>query len=175
MHKQRYVLEVTYYFVTSSIDTSLISKLKDLPLIMSLLFRGSSGNLIDTLAVLRRKALRCGIWFQSLSLQDRILANLIQRHVKIVKNTTLATVIARIMGKLLFAIKNGFQERLVMAGRPIAEAVAMKAYSYGNKEALDWMHDMNYARYMGLTYSSIARQQTVTTGRGMKIIQRGRN
>ena len=141
---------------------------------MSLLVRKASGNLIDTLMVLRRKALRSGIWFQSLSLQDRILANLIQRHVKIVKNTTLATVIARIMGKLLSAIKNGFQDRLAMAGRPIAEAVAMKAYSYGNKQALDWIQDANYARYMGLTYSSVSSDEIVKTRSGMMIMQRVR-
>lgn len=142
---------------------------------MSLLVRRSSGNLIETLTVLRRKALRRGIWFQSLSLQDRILANLIQRHVKIVKNTTLATVIARIMGKLLAAIKNGFQDRLVKAGRPIAQAVAMKAYSYGNKQALDWIQDLNYVKYMGLTYSSVKTDENVRTRSGMMIIQKVKN
>jgi hypothetical protein len=142
---------------------------------MSLLVRKSSGNLIDTLMVLRRKALRSGIWFQSLSLQDRILANLIQRHVKIVKNTTLATVIARIMGKLMSAIRNGFQDRLAIAGRPIAEAVAMKAYSYGNKQALDWIQDTNYVRYMGLTYSSVSADTIVRTRGGMMIMQRVKN
>ena len=91
---------------------------------------------------------------------------------KIVKNTTLATVIARIMGKLLSALKNGFQDRLAMAGRPIAEAVAMKAYSYGNKKALDWIQDLNYVRYMGLTYSSIGSDQITRTRSGIMIMQR---
>ena len=142
---------------------------------MSLLVRRFSGNLIDTLMILRRKALRTGIWFRSLSLEDRILANLIERHVKIVKNTTLATVIARIMGKLLVAIKNTFLDRLVMAGRPIAEAVAKKAYSYGNKEAIGWTQDLNYVKYMGLTYSSVTRERTARTGSGMMIMQERMN
>lgn len=137
---------------------------------MSLLVRGSSGNLIDTLIVLRKRALRKGIWIQSLSLEDRILANLIQRHVKIVKNTTLATVIARIMGKLLIAIRHSFIDRLVSVGRPIAEATAMKAYSYGNKEALGWIRDMNYVRYMGLIHSPSVRQ-AVASGSGMTVMQ----
>jgi hypothetical protein len=124
---------------------------------------------------LRKKALRKGIWFQTLSLEDRILANLIQQHVKIVKNTTLATVIARIMGKLLVGIKNSFSDRLVIAGRPIAEAVASKAYSYGNKEALDWIQDVNYVKYMGLTYSSAGRQSTVRNGSGMLMMQERSN
>ena len=134
---------------------------------MSLLVRGSSGNLIDTLIVLRKRALRKGIWLQSLSLEERILANLIQRHVKIVKNTTLATVIARMMGKLIFAIKNSFIDKLVAAGRPLAEAVAMKAHSFGNKDALDWPRDLNYIRYMGMTYSSAFRERHFSTGSSM--------
>lgn len=137
---------------------------------MSLLVRRSSANLIDTLMVLRKKAMRKGIWFQSLSLEDRILASLIQRHVKIVKNTTLATVIARILGKLLFAIKNSFLDRLVMAGRPIAEAVALKAYNFGNKDALDWMNDLNYIKYMGLMYSS-ANRGLARNGKSMVVAQ----
>ena len=91
---------------------------------------------------------------------------MIQRHVKIVKNTTLATVIARIMGKLLFAIKNSFLDRVMMAGRPIAEEVAMKAYNFGNKDALDWINDLNYVKYMGLTYSTGHRGMMITKMRG---------
>lgn len=110
------------------------------------------------------------MWFRTLTLEDRILATLIQRHVKIVKNTMLATVIARIMGKLLFALRNCFLNRLDAIGRPIATAVAMKAYSYGNKQALDWIHDVNYIRYMGLVYSSVAERSVGTRG-GMMIMQ----
>ncbi len=138
---------------------------------MPLLVPRSSGNLIETLTALRQRALRRGIWFQTLTLEDRVLANLIQRHVKIVKNTTLATVVARIMGKLLLGIKNYFLNRLETIGRPIANAVAMKAYSYGNKGALDWLRDVNYIRYMGLTFSSFNASTTVRTGSGMMIVQ----
>jgi len=140
---------------------------------MPLLVPRSSGNLIDILIVLRRRALRTGIWLKTLTLEDRILASLIQRHVKIVKNTTLATVIARIMGKLLFAIRNYFLNRLEAIGRPIAAAVAMKAYSYGNKEALTWMHDMKYIRYMGLVYSTAPAG--AITGNSMLLLRSGAN
>jgi hypothetical protein len=141
---------------------------------MSLLVRRTSGNLIDTLIVLRKRVLRKGLWFQSLTLEDRILADLIQRHVKIVKNTTLATVIARIMGKLMLALRNSFLDKLVLIGRPIAEAVAMKAYSYGNKEALGWMHDLNYIKYMGLTHSPPIRDHLARSGRAGMLMQEKR-
>ena len=137
---------------------------------MPLLVPRSSGNLIGTLTALRQRALRRGIWFQTLTVEDRILANLIQRHVKIVKNATLATVIARIMGKLLLAIRNYFLNRLDAIGRPIATAFAMKAYSYGNKAALDWLRDVNYIRYMGLMFSSVRVSAPVKNGSGMMIM-----
>jgi hypothetical protein len=95
--------------------------------------------------------------------------------VKIVKNTTLATVVARIMGKLLLGIKNYFLNRLETIGRPIANAVAMKAFSYGNKGALDWLRDVNYIRYMGLTFSSVQANATVRTGSGMIVQHEKRN
>jgi hypothetical protein len=142
---------------------------------MPLLVPRSSGNLIETLMALRQRALRRGIWFQTLTLEDRVLANLIQRHVKIVKNTTLATVVARIMGKLLLGLKNYFLNRLETIGRPIANAVAMKAFSYGNKGALDWLRDVNYIRYMGLTFSSVQANATVRTGSGMIVQHEKRN
>ena len=138
---------------------------------MPLLVPRSSGNLIETLTALRQRALRRGIWFQTLTLEDRILANLIQRHVKIVKNATLATVIARIMGKLLLAIRNNFLNRLDAIGRPIATAVAMKAYSYGNKDALNWLQDVNYIRYMGLMFLPVHGNTAGKTGSGMMIMQ----
>jgi hypothetical protein len=142
---------------------------------MPLLSPRSSENLIDTLIALRKRALRRGIWFQTLTIEDRILTDMIQRHVRTVKNTTLATVIARIMGKLLFAIKNSFLSKLNAIGRPIARAVAMKAYSYGNREALDWVQDLNYIRYMGLTYSSLAENVSfVKTNSGMMAMQHDR-
>lgn len=139
---------------------------------MSLLVQRFSGNLMGSLDVLRRKALRTGIWFQTLSLQDRILANLVQRHVKIVKNTTLATVIARIMIKLISAIKGSVPDRLEMAGRPIAEAVASKAYSFGNKAAARWPADLNYVRYMGLTHSPVLVAAPASTRGGLAVARR---
>lgn len=107
-------------------------------------------NLIETLSNLRTKALRKGIWFQTLTTEERVLTGLIRKNVKIVKNATLATVIARIIGKLMYAIKNSFMDKIEKIGRPIARAYAMGAYSCGNKDALKWIGDLNYIRYLGL-------------------------
>ena len=75
---------------------------------------------------------------------------MISKHIKIVKNTTLATVIARIMGKVLYAIQNSsYLSMIERIGRPIAHVISEKAYSMGNKDALLWAQDLNFIRYLG--------------------------
>jgi len=108
-------------------------------------------DLVKVLSALRTRALRNGVWFASLSHEDRVLAGLINKNVKIVKNATLATVIARIMSKLFYGIKHStFLSRIEVIGRPIAQSISEKAYSMGNKYAINWANDPNYIRYLGL-------------------------
>lgn len=107
-------------------------------------------DLLKVMSTLRTKALRTGVWFASLSHEDRMLASMINRHVKIVKNATLATVMARIIGKILYAIKtSSFLSRIEAIGRPIAQAYSRKAHAMGNKNAIDWAEDPRYIRYLG--------------------------
>lgn len=75
--------------------------------------------LLDTLSKLRTKALRKRVWFAALTDQERILVGLIHKNVKIVRNSTLATVIARIIVKLIPAIRNAFWNRMERIGSPI--------------------------------------------------------
>ena len=109
-----------------------------------------STNLIETLSNLRTKALRKRIWYDALTDQERVLTSLIIKNIKIVKNAILATVIGRIMGKLVHAIKNSFLDKIERLGRPIAVAMAKGAHSCGNKDALNWTENLNYVRYLGL-------------------------
>jgi len=110
-----------------------------------------SSDLLKVLSTLRTKAIRNGVWFASLSHEDRVLAGLIHTNIKIVKNATLATVIARIMSKLFCALKHStFLSRIEMLGRPIAQSISEKAYSMGNKDAITWANDPNYIRYLGI-------------------------
>jgi hypothetical protein len=118
---------------------------------MSKLWDPRSPNLIASLSNLRTKALRKGIWFQALTYQERTLAGLIRKHVKIVKNATLAAVIAKIMGKLISAIKSSFMDRIEGLGRPVAEAWSRGALAMGWKEASTWTDDPNIVRWYGLT------------------------
>lgn len=125
-----------------------------------------SANLIETLSNLRTRALRKRIWYNTLTDQERVLTSLIIKNIKIVKNTILATVIGRIMGKLVYAIKNSFLDRIERLGRPIALAMAKGAYSCGNKDALNWVENLNYIRYLGLmAYYDPTRKSLATNVR----------
>ena len=88
---------------------------------------------------------------------------MIRKHVKIVKNATLATVIARILGKLVYAIKNSFLNEIERIGRPIAESWSTAALAMGWKEASNWVGDPDIVRWYGLTayYSNVRMRMGV--------------
>ncbi len=117
---------------------------------MSKLLSRGSYNIIEVLSDLRTKALRRGIWFTTLTHEERLLTALIKKQIKIVKNATLATVIARMVVKLLYAIKNSFSNMIDKLGRPMAESWARGAYAIGWKEACAWTSDPNIVRWFGL-------------------------
>ena len=107
--------------------------------------------MVDILSDLRKRALRKRVWFGTLTFEERTLVGLIRNNIKIVKNATLATVIARLIGKLLYAIKNWFSDMIIRLGRPMAESAARAAYAMGWKDALKWPDDLNIVSWYGLT------------------------
>jgi len=107
-------------------------------------------NLIGTLSKLRTIAFRKGIYFQALTTQERLLTDLIRNYVKIVNNATLATVLARIIGKLIYSIKNSFSNMIERVGQPIAELWSQAATKMGWKEASSWVDDRNILSWFGL-------------------------
>ena len=110
-----------------------------------------SPNLIEILSTLRTKALRKGIWFQTLTHQERILAGLIRKHVKIVRNVVLATVIAKIVVKLINAIRNSFLDKIEKIGRPVAKIWSTSACAMGWNQAAKWIDDKEIVIWLGLT------------------------
>ncbi len=112
----------------------------------------SGQNLIEMLPNLRNRALRKNVWFATLTNQERVLVGLLRRHVNEVKSGMLAMVVAKIIVKLMLAIKNGFWNKIERIGRPIAEAAGRGASSIGWKDAAKWAEDVNIVRWYGLTY-----------------------
>ena len=75
---------------------------------MNMLFTSKAPNLLKILSVLKIKAFRKKEWYKALSFEERVLTELVIKHIKIVQNPTLATVIARIIVKLTYRLKNSY-------------------------------------------------------------------
>jgi len=73
-------------------------------------------NLISTLSTLYRKAIRKHIIYKALDNKERVLIRMIINNIKIVRNSLLATVIARLLSKLFVAINNTYIKRVIMLG-----------------------------------------------------------
>jgi hypothetical protein len=114
-------------------------------------FLGNRLDLIESLSNLRTKALRKKVWFSTLTVQERTLVSLITRNMKIVKNSMLATVIARIIVKLIPAVNHAFWDKIEKLGSPVAKAAAEGACAIGWKEAAKWVDDINIVRWYGLS------------------------
>jgi len=115
-------------------------------------------DLMKTLDILRTKALRKGIWFTTMSTEERVLAGLIKRYVKIVRNTTLATVLARMIVKLIQALRDAFWKMIETIGRPMAERAAKGACMIG-WDASKWAIDPNIVTWYGLATYSLSVQK----------------
>ena len=112
----------------------------------------SGQNLLEILPNLRTRALRKNIWFATLTNQERVLVGLLRRYVNVVNSETLAMVVAKIIVKLMLAIRNTLWNKIERIGRSIAEAAGRGASSIGWKDAAKWAEDVNIVRWYGLTY-----------------------
>ena len=79
-----------------------------------------------------------------------VLKGLIVKHIKIVRNSILATLIVSIIVKLTYALKNSYFLGIERKGKSITISMSEKAFSSGNREALNWIKDKNFKRYLGL-------------------------
>ncbi len=104
----------------------------------------------EKIAMLRRKALRKGVWFRVLSRAERGIVDLTLRYVEKIKSSTLTKVLRGILRKLSDAVEHFFTWRLEQIGRPLAEMMSEAASLWGNQEAKDWKKDTSYIQLLGL-------------------------
>lgn len=125
------------------------------------LFQSGLGNLDNArgivnlsrshLLLLRKTALRRGVWFRALSQIERGFINLTISCVKKASNGILMRLLLRIVNHLQTAIRSGFFFRLELRGRRLAEERSKIGVSWGNKEANRWAVDQGYWRFLALT------------------------
>ena len=107
-----------------------------------------------TLARVKLKALRYGVWFKALSKNERILMELVIKVTEKVRSFLLANLLSQIMKKLLEAM-GGVQAiigkvayKMKTVGLYLAQKLSQIAQSWGNKSAAKWPKDPGLVQYL---------------------------
>jgi hypothetical protein len=111
---------------------------------------------------LRRRALRSKAWFR-LERVERAVVELTIKVVDRVKNATLARIIFGIADKLRQWMKPSLKEVALSIGRPLAEKAARIAEAWGNHEAKEWLRDLGFILYLGVSWLNTPKPLRCTT------------
>jgi hypothetical protein len=102
-----------------------------------------------TLTKLKAKALRRRLWYSILT-RERLHIELTMRVVSEVRSPFLTRIIWSIVKKLLDAMQSKVFTAMKKFGLKAAEKLGRLAYSWGHKSAINWMMDLNFAKYLAI-------------------------
>lgn len=105
----------------------------------------------ETLAKLKLKALRRGIWFKDLKREERKLLELTIRVVEKVRSFLLAKLVSRIVGKLCEAMESRVIRLMRTEGRSLAEKISKIGQVWGNKTAKSWARDQGFIQFLTIS------------------------
>jgi hypothetical protein len=107
---------------------------------------------VRQIVIFKRMALRRRIWFRALSLVERGILDLTTQYVASIKSSKLATVVTAILEKLRIA-SEGVVDRLVRTvGFSLAKKISIVAQRWGNRLAIFWALDADFARFLAITH-----------------------
>ena len=98
---------------------------------------------------IKRKALRLKIWYK-LNNIERAIIDLTIKCVNKIKSIKLKNVILKILNKIKEAIENDFLNKIYENGLKEIIKIIKIAYSWGNKNSLEWIKDKNFIFYLGI-------------------------
>ena len=102
----------------------------------------------QTLANLKLKALRRGVWFRALKQSERKLLDLTIRIVHQVRSFLLARLVSEIVGKLCDVMESRVYRLMKSEGRSMVERLSEIAQSWGYWNAKYWAHDLGFMQYL---------------------------
>ena len=116
-----------------------------------------SRNFCDVLSVVRlaeakRAALRRGIWFRSLNRIERGILDLTVKYVDCVKSAKLAKIVSAILSKLKMAMESTVERVVRVIGVSLAQKISSIAVNWGNKSAVSWADDHDFALYLAMNF-----------------------
>jgi hypothetical protein len=98
---------------------------------------------------IKRKALRLKAWYK-LNNIERTIIDLTIKCVDKIKSIKLKNVILKILNKIKEAIENDFLNKIYENGLKEIIKIIKIAYSWGNKNSLNWIKDKSFIFYLGI-------------------------
>src|SRR6266702_331142 len=92
---------------------------------------------------LRTRSLRKRVWYRALDRIERGLVDLTISCVDTVRNSTMARVLLRILGKLVQALEHGMA-RVLTVGKELALRASELAVRWGNRDAYGWRVERSF-------------------------------
>ena len=99
---------------------------------------------------LKLKAKRAGVWFRALTRIDRVLMDLTMRVAQSVRSPVLARCILSVKRKLEEVLQGKLARVIREFGFPLASKLSLLAQKWGNRGALAWVEDADFARYLSV-------------------------
>ncbi len=113
--------------------------------------------MLGGLALLRRRALRKGVWFKALSPIERSIYDLTMRAVSTIRSEKLLKALRAIVDKLREALESPVSILTRTVGCQLASRIARIARSWGYREAAKWASDERFAKYLAVCYMNMPK------------------
>jgi hypothetical protein len=104
----------------------------------------------EGLTSIKKRALRKRVWYKVLSRLERGIVDLTVKYVEKVRSPVLARIIAKIVCKLLKALRSRFLMKIETLGYGLADRICRVAVEWGNPEASNWKYDRGFIRCLGI-------------------------
>ncbi|MEM2929053.1 MAG: hypothetical protein QXP60_08830 [Nitrososphaerota archaeon] len=103
----------------------------------------------NLLLKIKRKAIRLKIWYKLNNIEREII-NLTIKCVNKIKSIKLKKIILKILNKIKEIFENNFLNKIYEIGLKEVINIVKIAYSWGNKNSLNWIKDKKYIFYLGI-------------------------
>jgi hypothetical protein len=119
--------------------------------------RSPKNQSVGFISVIKKCALRRGIWFRALSRIERGVLDLTARYVDCIRSTQLAKVVTAILEKLKLATESVVDRLVRTVGLSLAQKISVVAVGLGNRLAIRWAVDGEFARYLAVAHLNSSR------------------
>ena len=107
-------------------------------------------SVVAVIGVLRRKALRRGLWFRALNSVERAIVDLclrVKRDMD-VRSPRLLRVLTEIAKKIIRALRSPSRVETWIRGFKAALTLSQIAVSWGYEKAREWTQDLNFITFL---------------------------